>query len=163
MLLICYAAETYFSSYSVLMTKVESVFSKHHLNSLIAPKSLRFGLCCIIAIKMALFVTEPSVGLLWWEAALEYSVPIFDWPAVTNQGGKKGTMLFLIPSKSHPSSSSATPIFIETPPLQFILHSGTLSLCSIPRGKFFTIPCIVSGSGKQLLDVCFSRYGSSHE
>ena len=78
-------------------------------------------------------------------------------------GGKKGTMLFLFPSKSHPSSSSATPIFIETPPLQFILHSCTLSLCSIPRGKFFTIPCIVSGSGKQLLDVCFSRYGSSHE
>ena len=163
MLLICYAAETYFGSSSVLMTKVKSVFAKHHLNSLITPKSLRFGLYCIIAIKMALFVTEPSVGLLWWEAALEYSVLIFDWPTVTNHGGKKGTTLFLFPSKSHPSSSSTTPIFIETPPLQFILHSGTLSLCSIPRGKFFTIPCIVSGSGKQLLDVCFSRYGSSHE
>ena len=104
------------------MTNVESVFAKHHLNSHITPISLRFGLCSIITIKMALFVTEPSVCLLWWEAALEYSVLIFDWPAVTNQGEKKEPCfssfhqnhiprpppppLFL--SKLHPYNSSFT-------------------------------------------------------
>ena len=86
--------------------------------------------------KMALFVSEPFVGLLWWEAALEYSALIFDWPTVTNQGKKKPRFSSFHQNHIPCLPSPATPIFIVTPPLQFILHSGTLSLCSVPRGKF---------------------------
>lgn len=45
-------------------------------------------------------------------------------------------MFFSFHRHGIPLSSFATPIFIETPPLQFTLHSGTLSLVQYSREGF---------------------------
>jgi hypothetical protein len=82
-------------------------------------------------------MAESLAGLLLMGGIITVFSSYF-WLAGGDKSRKGGeeTLFFSFHRNCIPLSSFATPIFIETPPSQFTLHSGTLTLVQYPREGF---------------------------